>query len=294
MSRFLDTKHKRKSAALTIAIMSVMLIALFFVGMTYIYPPEEYGIAVNFGTSNVGSGNVQPKEPIKAAPQEQVIEESKEEIKEISEPEVTEKATDVAEEVITQDNEEVTAIQKEKEAKRKADEAAIKAQLEKDRIEREKQAAIAKQKAEEDAKRKKLDALIGGVSNSDGTATGGEGNDDVAGDKGKITGDPNADGYYGNGGGGGNGDYSLGNRKPLSKPKPKYICNEEGLVVVRIEVDVNGKVIKATPGVKGSTNTASCLMSQAKEAALKTRWQADANAPSKQVGTIKYRFSLSQ
>ena len=132
------------------------------------------------------------------------------------------------------------------------------------------------------------------MSNSDGTATGGEGNDDVAGDKGKITGDPNADGYYGNGGGGGNGDYLLGNRKPLSKPKPKYICNEEGLVVVRIEVDVNGKVIKATPGVKGSTNTASCLMSQAKEAALKTRWQADANAPSKQVGTIKYRFSLSQ
>ena len=49
MLRFLDTKHKRKSAALTTAIMSIMLIALFFIGMTYIYPPEEYGIAVNLG-----------------------------------------------------------------------------------------------------------------------------------------------------------------------------------------------------------------------------------------------------
>ncbi|NQV78046.1 MAG: energy transducer TonB, partial [Lutibacter sp.] len=39
---------------------------------------------------------------------------------------------------------------------------------------------------------------------------------------------------------------------------------------------------------------AQCLVSQAKEAALKTKWSADAKAPSKQVGTIKYRFSLSQ
>ena len=293
MFSFLNTKHKRKSALLTTVIMSLLLIMIFFVGMTYIYPPEEYGIAVNFGTSNVGRGDIQPKEPVKAA-SKQIIEESPKEIIEESEPQVTEKATDVSEEVATQDNEESIAIQKEKEAKRKADEAAKRARQERERIEREKQAAIAKQKAEEEAKRKKLDALIGGVSNTDGKATGGEGNDNVAGDKGKITGDQNADGYYGHGGGGGNGDYLLGNRKPLSKPKPNYICNEEGLVVVRIEVDVNGKVIKATPGVKGSTNTASCLVSQAKEAAFKTRWEADANAPSKQIGTIKYRFSLSQ
>ncbi len=294
MFRFLDTKHKRKSAVLTSLIMCLLFIAIFFVGLTYLYPPEEYGITFNFGTSSVGRVNIQPQEPIKAAVTEQVIEESPKEIIEKNEPEVTEKATDESEEVATQENEESIAIQKEKEAKRKADEAAKKAQQERERIERVRQAAIAKQKAEEEAKRKKLDALIGGVSNSDGKATGGEGNDNVAGDKGKITGDPNAEGYYGNGGGGGNGDYQLGNRKPLNRPKPDYICNEEGLVVVNIEVDVNGKVIKATPGVKGSTNTASCLMSEAKEAALKTRWQADANAPSKQVGTIKYRFSLSQ
>ena len=295
MLTFLDTKHKRKSAVLTSLIMSLLFVALFFIGMTYIYPPEEYGIAVNFGTSDVGMGNVQPKAPVKAAPVAEEIEESSNEIIESSEPEVIEKVTDVSEEVATQDTEESIAIQKQKEAKRIADEAAKKVQQEKERIEREQQAAIAKQRAEEEAKRKKLDALIGGVSNSDGTETGGEGNDNVTGDKGKITGDPNAEGYYGNGGGGGgNGDYMLGNRKPLSKPKPNYICNEEGLVVVRIEVDVQGKVIKASPGVKGSTNTAACLMSQAKAAALKTTWQADANAPTKQIGTIKYRFSLSQ
>lgn len=272
--------------------MSLLLVAIFFVGMTYLDPPEEYGIAVNFGTSNVGMGDIQPTEPLKSAIEEKSSIEEQEEVEEIVEPETVESET--FEEVATQNNEEAIAIKKKEDAKKKADELARKVQLEKDRIEKEKQAAIAKQKAEEEAKRKKLDALIGGVGNSNGTADGGEGNDNQPGDKGNMNGDPNASGYYGNGGGGGNGDYNLGNRKPLSRPKPNYICNEEGLVVVSIEVDVNGRVIKATAGVKGSTNTAQCLLSQAKEAALKTKWSADAKAPSKQVGTIKYKFSLSQ
>ena len=29
-------------------------------------PPEEYGVAINFGNSPVGSGNIQPTEPIKS------------------------------------------------------------------------------------------------------------------------------------------------------------------------------------------------------------------------------------
>jgi len=294
MLHFLNTKNKRKSAVLTSIIMSLLLIAIFFVGITYLDPPEEYGIAVNFGTSNVGMGNVQPKEPLKNVSEEKIEEEKQEEVQETSEPKVKEKVTKAVEDVVTQNNEESIVIKKKKEAKRKADEIAKKERLEKERIEKVKQAAIAKQKAEEAAKRKKLDALIGGINNSSGTANGGEGNNLTPGDKGNINGNPNANGYYGNGGGGGNGDYNLGNRKPINRPKPNYICNEEGLVVVRIEVNTYGKVIKATPGVKGSTNTAQCLLIQAKEAALKTTWQPDTNAPSKQVGTIKYRFSLSQ
>jgi len=292
MFSFLNTKYKRKSAAITSVIMSLLVVVLFFAGMKYLDPPKEYGIAVNFGTSAVGMGDIQPTEPLKSTSEEKLPEEKVEEIKE---PEVIEKASEVlAEDVATQNNEEAIAIKKKQDAKKKADEIAKNAELEKERIEKVKLAAIAKQKAEEEAKRKKLDALIGGINNADGTATGGEGNDTKAGDKGNINGDPNANGYYGNGGGGGNGDYQLGNRKPVSRPKPNYICNEEGLVVVSIEVDVNGSVIKATAGVKGSTNTAQCLLSQAKEAALNTKWSADAKAPSKQVGIIKYRFSLSQ
>ena len=279
---FLDTKYKRQSAAITSVIMSLLLVALFFFGLRYLDPPIEYGIAINFGTSDVGMGDVQPTEPLKSASQE-VVEQQEETVEQQV---VTKSTAATSEDVATQDIEDAVAIQKKQEAQKKADELA--------RVEKINKEAIAKQKGGEDAKRKKLDALIGGVSNSNGKASGGEGNDNVPGDKGKITGDINANGYYGNGGNGGGGDYQLGNRKPISKPKPNYICDEEGLVVVEIEVDTNGNVIKATPGVKGSTNTAACLMSQAKAAALKTKWSSDSNAPSKQVGTIKYRFSLSQ
>ena len=281
MLSLFDTEHKRKSAVLTSLVMSLLVVGLFFFGITYMDPPEEFGIALNFGTSEVGQGDIQPTEPLRAASQE-IIKEQQEVIKE----KVSQTAPKVGEEVLTQDTEDAIVIKKQLEAKKKAEEVA--------RKERVQQEAIAKQQAEELDKRKKLDALIGGVSNGNGTATGGQGNDNTAGDKGKITGDPNASGYYGNGKGSGGGDYQLGNRKPVSRPKPDYICDEEGLVVVSIEVDVYGKVIKATPGIKGSTNTAACLLSQAKEAALKTTWQPDAKAPSKQIGIIKYRFTLSQ
>jgi outer membrane biosynthesis protein TonB len=294
MPHFLDTTYKRKSAAITSVIMCLLFIAIFFVGMKYLDPPEEYGIAVNFGTSAVGMGDVQPKTPLKSASEEPLEEVQEEEIIEKVVQQVQAEATTTAEKVITQDNEESIAIKKANDAKKKAEEAAEKQRLENERIEKEKQAEIARQKAAQDAKRKKIDALIGGVSDADGSDTGGEGNDNKPGDKGKITGDPNASGYYGNGGTGSGGDYQLGNRKPINRPKPNYICNEEGLVIVTIEVDAKGNVTKATAGVKGSTNTATCLLSQAKEAALKTTWEPSNDGATRQVGTIKYRFSLSQ
>jgi hypothetical protein len=94
----------------------------------------------------------------------------------------------------------------------------------------------------------------------------------------------------GNGIGGG---YSLGNRRAISKPAPKYTCNEEGKVVVEVSVDRNGKTVSAIAGIKGTTNTAKCLLEQAKSAALNTKWDASSDAPEKQVGKIVYNFNLN-
>jgi outer membrane biosynthesis protein TonB len=281
MSKFLNTKEKQKSALITTIIMSALIFAMFYVGLTYLDPPEEFGIALNFGTSTLGKGNFSPKQTSTPVVKKQI-----QEVKTSSEKPVTNKVVKTSEKVITQNTEDAIAIKKQQEEKKKALEIAKK--------EREKQKAIAKQKAVEDAKKRKLDALIGGINNAKEKSSSGEGDDNQTGDKGKIDGNPNVNGYYGNGGSGGNGDYFLGNRKPTNKPKPKYICNEEGLVVVEIKVDNQGNVIKATAGIKGSTNTASCLVMQAKVAALKTKWQPDASAPSQQIGYIKYRFKLAQ
>ena len=156
-----------------------------------------------------------------------------------------------------------------------------------------------------------------------GSSKSGDGDDKVAGNKGKANGDPNATGYNGGGGsgtgsGGGNGsgqglgsgsgdgngsgsgtgngtgNYQLGNRKELNKPQPHYHCNEEGIVIVQISVDKSGHVISANPGIRGTTNAAKCLLDQAKLAAMNTKWQADDNAPDKQVGKIMYNFKLTQ
>ena len=321
---FLDTKHKRKSATWTTIIGIIILLLIFNFGMRYFDPPKEFGISVNFGTSNVGSGDVQPTEALKPATQEtetqpepvekeEVVEEPIVEEQVATTPPVSESA---AEDVITQENEEAIAIKKQKDLERKKEiqeqqEATRKAAEEKEkqekidaenrRIEKERQEKIdaenrriEKERQEKAAKKAEVDALLGGIGNTDGKADGGEGDDNQAGDKGKSTGDPNASGYYGNSGTGSGGNYRLGNRKAVIMPKPDYDCNEEGRVFVEISVDNSGSVVKATPGVKGTTNSAACLLQRAKEAALKTKFNADTKAPTKQVGTIIYNFTLSK
>src|SRR5690606_12930919 len=122
---------------------------------------------------------------------------------------------------------------------------------------------------------------------SDGTAKGGEGNDNTPGDKGSHDGDSNATCYYWSGKGlDGDGNYQLGGRRALNKERFVQECNEAGTVVVSIEVDRNGKVINATPGVRGTTNTAPYLKEPARRAELATKFNPDEKAPTKQVGKI--------
>ena len=85
-------------------------------------------------------------------------------------------------------------------------------------------------------------------------------------------------------------DIQLGSRNVISRPKPRYDCDGEGIVVVRIWVDPNGSVKKVEGGVLGSSTSNSCLVKRSEEAALKTRFEGDSNAPSLQTGTIEYRF----
>ncbi|WP_053977323.1 hypothetical protein [Mangrovimonas xylaniphaga] len=295
--KYFETKYERNSAKITALITVILILLLFVVGHKYLDPPEEYGVAVNFGNSAVGSGDVQPTKPL--APPKETVETPVEEVKpeETVQPqpkEVTETASK-AEDMLTEDSAETIAIKKKKEADAKA-------KAEAERVEREKREAAEKKRLEEEKKRQEeakkkqaLDALIGGVSNSKGTATGGEGPDGKPGDKGQLDGDPYAPSYFGGSGPGKGGvGYGLGGRGTPSKQIFRQDCNEYGLVVVRIEVDRSGNVVAAEPGIRGTTNTHPCLLEPAKKIALSHKWPADPKAPARQVGFVSINFDVTQ
>nr|WP_299341105.1 energy transducer TonB [Allomuricauda sp.] len=290
---FLDTRHKKKSFTLTTLLLSVILLLLFYIGLTYMDPPIENGIAINFGTMDFGSGEIQPKEKVRSQPKKEVVKPVEEIIPKTAPYEPAENKP--VEKVLTQESEETIKINQEKASKRKAEEAAKKAKAEAERIANEKKRAEEKRKQEEEDKKRKLDALIGGIGKSDGTASGSEGDDKRAGDKGSPQGNPYATSYYGApGSGSGTGGYGLNGRNLVSKGKVQQECNEDGRVVVRIVVDRNGRVIKATPGVKGTTNNAPCLLEPARKTALLHKWNLDSKAPTQQIGFVVVNFKLGQ
>lgn len=273
---FLDTTYKRKSALITSVLLGLLLLWIFKFGLRYLDPPVEYGIAINYGTSKVGQGKPKDVPTIKKAVPKTKPEQKVEKVVETPKEVVKEK-------VITQDKEDAPVITKPKKTKPKP-----KKEIKKETPKKPKP----KPKKPSKNTLKAFDNLLKGNA-SDGKPKG-EGDDQTPGLKGDKKGDPKSPKYYGNKGSGGDSNYNLAGRKALSKPIEKPDCQEEGIVVVSIEVDKNGRVVKAVPGVKGTTNSAKCLLKPAREAALKTTWNADNEAPSKQRGTIIYKFSLSQ
>ena len=83
-----------------------------------------------------------------------------------------------------------------------------------------------------------------------------------------------------------------GRGKPYkSKVLPE--CDEEGSVVVQIQVNRQGRVVNAVPGKRGTTG-ALCLYDAAKKTALTYKWPPDSKAPERQVGFVVINFSVSQ
>jgi len=86
--------------------------------------------------------------------------------------------------------------------------------------------------------------------------------------------------------------FSLKGRNPRYLPKPEYNLQLDGIVVVEVTVDQYGNVVKANPGIKGSTILDATLLNAAQKAALKAKFDVKQNAPAYQKGTITYHFIL--
>jgi outer membrane biosynthesis protein TonB len=261
------------------------LLLFFVLGLTYYDPPISYGMEVNFGTLAQGSGTVQPKKPVASKPTPVKNETVKEKV--TPKPTPKEKIPEKIQPVLTEKESTVSLPKKE------VPKETIQPPTKTEEVKEETPPIKEEPKVSE--KTKSVVSNLLKNNEKKGEETQGEGNDNVAGDKGKIEGNPYASSYYNNAGLGGIGKgYGLNGRNLQSNGKVVQECNQEGTVVVRITVDKQGNVIAAEPGVKGSTNTHPCLLTPAKKTALLHKWFPDIKAPEQQIGFVVIQFKLGE
>jgi len=272
-------------------------------------PPETgEGILVNFGTGETGLGDIEPSPPpgIKVTAPPPPLPAQKKASPPAAAP--AEKKSK-AESLITQDNEEAPAVKKadpaaEKKKREKIEaDKKIKEQLDAERAIKE-QEEIERKKAEADKQREAdiMNKTKNALANSKNTGTGST-SEGIAGGTGnqgdprgsvdsKVRGEGGGLGTSGTGTGKSGPSFHLEGRGFQSLPEPKYDYQGEGRVVVEVSVDRSGKVIQATPGIKGSTTLDEYLLKVAKDAAMKATFSAKPDAPTVQKGTITYNFIL--
>lgn len=263
-----ETEYEKKSFVITSVITIILLFLFFVLGLTYLDPPPENGIAVNFGNTEFGSGNENTYETVKTSPQ----------------PTQSATATKTEEdEVLSQEIEDALVIKDNKNNKPT-----------------KQTNDVVKPKPAENPKPSKntsdaLSSLLNGPKN-DGKANDGDGTSNQAGNQGKIDGSIYANSYYGSGAGNGAGNgssWGLNGRRLAGNSIVKQECNESGRVVIEIAVNRQGRVVNAKR-TKGTQNSAQCLVEAAIATAKTFRWQPDPNAPEIQIGFIEINFRLGE
>lgn len=84
--------------------------------------------------------------------------------------------------------------------------------------------------------------------------------------------------------------FSLKGRRKINLPIPVFKCENEGKIVVQIQVARNGRVVTAKVLEKQSNVLDDCLFEAALQAAKRTRFNRSNTAPIKQQGSITYHF----
>lgn len=130
--------------------------------------------------------------------------------------------------------------------------------------------------------------------NNNPQAGGSEGITGQPGDQGKPNGLAGIKKYDGQGGKGNGTGYDLGGRGAKSLHRPNDDFSEEGIVVVDIWVNRQGNVTRAEVATKGTTLINNDMRQKAKQAALRSTFAADPDAPEEQHGTITYTFVINQ
>ena len=179
-------------------------------------------------------------------------------------------------EELKKQKEEEARLQAEAEARRQEE---LRRQQEEEARRRAAEEAARKKAAEEAAKRQAINNQMAGLFNNKGTGN-------IAGTQGDAQGNSMTGATSGSAG---YGEFDLGGRGMVGAlPRPSYNSNENGKVVVYVNVNASGKVLKAKWG-KGTTTSSRVLLLAAEEAAMKAKFKA-VSGTSIVTGTITYYF----
>jgi periplasmic protein TonB len=250
------------------------------------------GILVNFGTSDVGSGAVQPMNDNGQ--------------KALANPppaaSASQSTPDKDQKIVTQDVEDAPVINQSKNTKTSKKHTKV---IKKTAVNTTNNTPTPTTKVNKNppappAPTVDQRAMYKGAKGTPNNSTS-EGTDNVPGDKGMPNGDPNGKSYTGistgSGGGNGNGigngqgdlNYNLSGRSML----PLIVADnsqKQGVVVITITVDRNGNVIEANYSVQGSTTNDDYLVNLALKAAYQAKF-SDANV-AEQRGSMTFRFKF--
>jgi TonB family protein len=264
---------KTRGIVLSVFIHVLILVLLILFGFTTQLPlPGEEGIVINFGDNDQGMGLVEPR----PSPLEQPSQAQPTQVEEEETP-------------ITQDFEEAPSLPVPK------PKPEPKPKTEKPKETKPTPEKPKEEKPPVEEKPREVDQRILFPGQKTGGDTSGEGVTGQNGNQGDPSGSIDSQSKEGGNTGGGEGpSSSIDGRKALLLPPPEYTKQVSGKVVIQVTVDRNGNVTKVTGPFKGSTNYDPDLVSAAKKAALKAKFDLSPNAPAYQTGTITYVFKLQQ
>jgi len=254
---------------------SILLLIMIFTYITLSKPsPSEGGILINFGDTESAFG---PEEPA-----------LNKQVPATSAPPSASLPTETEDGMLTQDLEEAPAIKK--------PDAIKKTTEKKPEVKPSTKPSPATKTASTETKTPVVNkrALYSNKSSAGQSTTESGSSEGIYkgnGNMGSPTGSTESDNYTQGLGGEGIG-FDLRGRSPVHLPKPAFNVLKEGSVVVEITVDRSGRVISATPGIKGSTLVDNTLYASAKKAALESRFNVNNSSPQRQIGKITYHFKL--
>ena len=276
-----SSKHKLKGIIFSLIFHLIAIACFLYFGLSYqTPPPDEKGIAINFGfnntSNNINIEEVKTPPEIKKVnnsnlitpPNNTIINQSVKETISVNEIEEKIKEPVTKPEIIEEEVESVNENDDEKET-----EETIESEIKNEVIEEEQQVVdpkaifSKKNKNENSFDESKID--FGGESNVK--------NENIDGHE------SGSDGI----------SFNLAGRNVSLRILPDYDVQDEGIVVVIITVNRDGIVTNAITGSNGTTTFNKNLLLKAKQAALKTRFSVNNNAPISQQGKIIYNFKLN-